>query len=116
MRDDLGIITITSKMLHAALCVFALDGVLAFAPVSINNRMMFETSNASSLDFAVRFHSDVVDMSKWHLREVRTLAGGWSRTFSEALLWDEDGRLIASTTQQCILHPAVTENDASAKL
>lgn len=116
VRDDLGIIPITSKMLHAALCVFALDGVLAFAPVSMNNRMMLEASNASSLDFAVRFHSDVVDMSKWHLREVRTMAGGWSRTFSEAMLWDEDGRLIASTTQQCVLHPAVTEDDTSAKL
>ncbi|WFD34203.1 hypothetical protein MCUN1_001040 [Malassezia cuniculi] len=105
-RKELGMLPISSTILHAAIAIFALDGVLAFAPVSINNRMMMETSSASSLDFALRFHTDLLDISGWHLREVRTISSGWSRTYNEANLWDRSGRLIATETQQCVLHPA----------
>lgn len=101
---------ISSTILQAAVCVFALDGVLAFVPISMNNRLGFEAGNASSLDFAVRFHSDIIDMSKWHMREVKTIASGWSRTFSEAYLFDEDAKLVASTTQQCVMRPAQADS------
>ncbi|KAK0526535.1 hypothetical protein OC835_005255 [Tilletia horrida] len=57
-----------------------------------------------SLDFSLRFHVADIDATRWHLREVKTVAGGEGRTFSEAAVW-QDGRLVATISQQCYCKP-----------
>lgn len=103
----------SAPIAHAAVCAFALDGALAFLPLPTCNRSIMEASAASTIEFTTRFHTDYFDMNEWHVREMHTRASGWSRTFSEALLWDKHGRLVASCSQQGVLAPAATEDDDS---
>ena len=96
----------TTVMAHLCAVAFALDGGLAFAPISLSNEMMFKASAASTLDFAQRYHTDVIDANKWMLREIQSVTAGWQRTFSEAQVFDQDGELVASCSQQCVLRAA----------
>ncbi|KAL9936165.1 hypothetical protein V8E36_005007 [Tilletia maclaganii] len=57
-----------------------------------------------SLDFSLRFHKADIDATQWHLREVRAIAGGQGRKFSEASVW-HDGQLVATISQQCFCRP-----------
>jgi acyl-CoA thioesterase len=100
---------------------FLMDSFLAFCPLVFTHRGFFDAGASGSLDFALRFfeRSDKVDFNKWHLREVVTVAGAEGRTYSEARMWDESGKMIASMTQQCILRPPLQKpngGDASSKL
>lgn len=96
---------ISPVMAHAATMAFALDGALAFAPLSLGKKSMLDASAASTLDFATRFHSDVLDMNQYLLREIRPIQAGWQRTYSEARLFDTNGHLVATCTQQGVLRP-----------
>lgn len=84
---------------------FFMDGALSFLPLSHNHQFLDDAGACSSLEFALRVFSNDVDMSKWHLREMRTITGGQGRTYSEGHLWDEKGTIVASMTQQSILRP-----------
>lgn len=46
-----------------------------------------------------------VDLSGWHLRERNTLAAAVGRQYSESRMWDQQGNLVASMTQQLTLRP-----------
>mgnify|MGYP002715204320 FL=1 len=96
----------TTVMAHLCAVAFALDGGLAFAPISLSNEQMFKAGAASTLDFAQRYHTDVIDANKWMLREIQSVTAGWQRTFSEAQVFDQDGELVASCSQQCVLRAA----------
>ena len=61
-----------------------------------------DSAACSSLDFALRFFRDV-DVNCWHLKEISTSAGAGGRTFSECWIWDEEGRAVASMSQQSIM-------------
>ena len=102
---------IAASIAHAAACGFALDGGLAPLPLATCKRLITDAAAASTIDFAVRFHTDYFDMNEWHVREMHTVTSGWSRTFSESLLWDRHGRLVASTSQQNVMTPAVEDED-----
>ena len=102
--DD-GMLPMTSVMAHLCALAFAMDGAIAFAPLSLNNESLFNAGAASTLDFAQRYHTDNIDMNKFSLREILTLAAGWQRHYSEARAYTEDGELIATCTQQCVLRP-----------
>jgi acyl-CoA thioesterase II len=98
-------LSISLSCLHSASIAFALDGAIAFVPLSLSHHFLPDVAACSSLDFALRFHTDVVDLGKWHLREMRTIAGDYGRTFNESMLWDEGEKLVATMNQQGILRP-----------
>ncbi|WFD45072.1 hypothetical protein MPSI1_003749 [Malassezia psittaci] len=96
----------TSVMAHLCAIAFALDGLLAFAPISMAKNSLMNVAAASSLDFAQRYHTDVLDANQWLLREVQTIHAGWQRTYTQANLFDQHGELVATCTQQSVLRPA----------
>lgn len=96
---------ISSQAANASMAAFALDYALAFIPLSFSNQFLSDVGACSTLDFALRFHSDVLDMRQWHIEEIRTVAGDHGRTYSEGALWGEDGKLVATMTQQSVLRP-----------
>jgi acyl-CoA thioesterase II len=98
-------LSISPSCLHFASIAFALDGAISFVPLSLSHHFLLDVAACSSLDFALRFHSDVVDMGKWHLREMRTIVGDYGRTFNESKLWNDGGKLVATMNQQGILRP-----------
>lgn len=61
---------------------------------------------ALTMDFALRMFAPEADLGKWLLREKKSPAAGVGRTYSESMWWDEQGNLVASMTQQCILRPS----------
>lgn len=90
---------------RAAALVFMLDGGLPFIPLTHNHLWFSDAGANSTLDFALRWFAPDVDLNKWHLRERKTIAAGHGRSFNEGRLWDEEGNLVLSATQQCILRP-----------
>lgn len=96
---------------HIPVLCFIMDGMLSFLPLIHTHRFFDEVDACSSLDFAFRIFTPVVNVNNWHLRECITHAGGLGRTFSEGRVWDETGTLIGSMTQQCILRPKKEIND-----
>ena len=88
-----------------AALAFLMDGGLSFLPLA-HGHMWFEDVGAcSSLDFALRIFVPGVDMESWTLKERVTYRGAGARTYSEGRLWDDNGQLIASMTQQSIMRP-----------
>jgi acyl-CoA thioesterase II len=89
---------------YAALS-FLLDGSLSFLPLAHNNMFLDDAAACSSLDFSLRFFTTDVDPTQWHMREMKTIAAGNGRTFSESRLWDQKGNMVADMSQQSILRP-----------
>lgn len=87
---------------NLAALTFYSDGALSFCPLSFSHLYLDDSAACSSLDFALRFFGDV-DVNQWHLREISTSAGSEGRTFSECWIWDEQGRAVASMSQQSIM-------------
>jgi acyl-CoA thioesterase len=85
-----------------ALILF-MDGALSFVPLMHNHQYLDDAGACSSLDFAMRLFADDVDFNQWHLHEMRTVVGSLGRTFSEAKLFNERGKLVANMTQQSIM-------------
>jgi acyl-CoA thioesterase len=86
-----------------AALAFLMDGGLAFLPLVHEKITMSDTHAWSSLDFALRLFRPKIHMNDWHIRERVSHAAGVGRTFSESRIWDEQGTLVASMTQQSIL-------------
>ncbi|EEU33846.1 uncharacterized protein NECHADRAFT_55945 [Fusarium vanettenii 77-13-4] len=84
---------------------FLLDGSLSFTPLAHSSMSLEAAGACSSLDFALRVFTNEVDLNGWNFREIKTVTGGDGRTYSEARLWDKEGRMVADMTQQCILRP-----------
>jgi acyl-CoA thioesterase II len=84
---------------------FYMDGALSFIPLSHSHMFLQDAGACSSLDFALRIFSNKVDLNEWHLKEMKTHNGAEGRTYSEGLLWDEKGNMIASMTQQSVMRP-----------
>ena len=96
-----------------ACLAFVMDGALAFIPLTHSNMFLDDAAATSSLDFALRFFTGEVEPSKWHLRELKSVVGGDGRTYNEARIWGEEGNMVASMTQQCILRPHKGGSQAS---
>lgn len=92
-----------------AALAFNMDSGLTFLPLIHDHKFLDDVGDCSSLDFAFRIFSSDVDLNQWHLKERRTIAGGGGRTFSEARLFDESGKLVAIESQQSILRPLPTK-------
>jgi acyl-CoA thioesterase II len=96
-------LAMSSYAIQASFIGFMLDAALAFYPLSQQGLRLIDAGACSTLDFALRFHEDEYDLQEYHLREMRSYCANRDRTFSEALLWDKEGKLIASMSQQCVL-------------
>lgn len=90
---------------NVANLAFLMDGALAFAPLSFSHMFLDDSSATSSLEFALRLFSNEIDMAKWHSREIQTHVGAAGKMYTEGRLFDEEGRCVASMTQQSICRP-----------
>ncbi|KAI0898707.1 thioesterase-like superfamily-domain-containing protein [Annulohypoxylon nitens] len=102
--------TLQSPTENFVALAFLMDGGLSFVPLTHNHLWFDDVVACSTLDFALRLFMPDVKMDSWHLKERKTSRGGGGRTYSEGRLWDVDGRLVASMTQQSILR---IKNDAA---
>lgn len=84
---------------------FNMDGGLSFIPLIHDHKYLEDVGACSSLDFALRVFTDNLDLTKWHIKERKTIAGHGGRTYSEAKLFDEAGQLVAIESQQSIMRP-----------
>ena len=82
-----------------------MDGALSFVPLLHDHKWLDDAGACSSLDFAMRVFESGVDFNQWHLHEMKTVVGAEGRTFSEAKLWDERGKMVANMSQQSIMRP-----------
>jgi len=100
-----------------AALAFLMDGAISFVPLSHDHKFFDDVGACSSLDFALRFFvgGAELDLERWHLRELGTVAGAAGRTFSESRLWDEEGRLVCGMSQQCAMR-VKAEGKGRAKL
>ncbi|KAI2464237.1 thioesterase-like superfamily-domain-containing protein [Annulohypoxylon bovei var. microspora] len=97
-----------------AALAFLMDGALSFVPLTHNHLWFDDVAACSTLDFALRIFAPSVKMENWHLKERSTSRAGSGRTYSEGRLWDVEGNLVASMTQQSILR--VKDADAQSNL
>ncbi|WFD21306.1 hypothetical protein MCAP1_003567 [Malassezia caprae] len=111
--DPLGMHPISPIVAHLATLAFAMDGAIAFAPLSFAKQSLFDAQVASTLEFALRFHTDTLDVNQWLLREIIPVHGGWQRHYGEARVFDHAGHHIATCTQQCVMRPSDPDAVAS---
>lgn len=90
---------------RAAAAVFMLDGGVSFVPLTHDHLWLNDAGACSTLDFALRIFVPDIELDRWHLKEKRTTAAGFGRTYSEARMWDEQGNMVASMSQQSIMRP-----------
>ena len=93
---------------------FIMDEALSFLPLTHDGRPLYDSAACSSLDFAIRFFTPDLDLTRWSLREFETIAARDGRTYSESRMWDAEGNMLASMTQQSIMRPK--PGQAMAKL
>ncbi|KAM5347370.1 hypothetical protein ACJ41O_010375 [Fusarium nematophilum] len=94
---------LTSPAQNLGTLSFLMDAALSFLALSHNHMWLEDSTACSTLDFALRIFVPEVNLSGWHMKERRTTRGGHGRTFAESKLWDEQGNLVASMSQQSIL-------------
>ncbi|KAF2197512.1 acyl-CoA thioesterase II [Delitschia confertaspora ATCC 74209] len=97
--------TLEREVDNVVALVFNMDAAIAFAPLSFSHMFVDDVAACSTLEFALRLFSNDIKMEEWHLREMTTANAAEGRTFSEARLWDEGGRMCASMSQQGIMRP-----------
>ncbi|CAD6893076.1 unnamed protein product [Tilletia controversa] len=104
---------------HNAFFAFALDLVVPTTSLLLTKTPRRAAAPDFSLDFSIRFHrEDGLDVNRWTLRQLKTLTAADGRTFNQVTLWDEDGRIIATVSQQGHLapRPKRVEEASKAKL
>lgn len=84
---------------------FIMDAGPSFMPLIHDHKSMWDAGACSSLDFALRIFEPDLDITKWHLRERRTITAHAARNYAESQLWDGDGKMVASMTQHTIIRP-----------
>lgn len=104
---------LATPMDQLANLIFYSDAALAFTPLSYSHSWFEDVTAVSSLEFALRFFksADLLDMNRWHLREMSTSVGGEARTYGETWIWDDEGRAVACMSQQSILRPRKGEKE-----
>ncbi|KAE8363023.1 thioesterase-like superfamily-domain-containing protein [Aspergillus caelatus] len=89
----------------SALAFYA-DKGLAYIPAIHYGYGLRQASACATLEFSLRVFVHGLNLENWHLAEQKSLAAGNARAFSEGRIWNEDGHLVASMTQQTILRPS----------
>ena len=88
----------------SALAFYA-DKGLAYIPAMHKGYDLRQASACATLEFSLRIFVHDLNLANWHLAEQKSFAAGNARAFSEGRIWNEDGHLVASMTQQTILRP-----------
>lgn len=92
--------------LGRALLAFATDGWLigtAMRPhEGIGQALAHRTISTGVLSHALVFHDDI-DANEWHLLDHESVFAGGGRCYGRANVFTEDGRLVASFTQEALL-------------
>ncbi|KAL4814371.1 thioesterase-like superfamily-domain-containing protein [Aspergillus spinulosporus] len=101
---------------HYAGLTWMLDAYLSFTPLAHSGMFLDDAAACATLDFAIRFFCDEFDLCDWLLREIKTVAGGEARTYTEGRVWNERGKLVASMSQQSILRPKELKRGGKAVL
>jgi acyl-CoA thioesterase len=84
---------------------FYMDRGLAYIPANHSGYELLDASACATLDFAFRIFRPQITLKNWHVSEQHTSVADKARAFSEGKVWDENGILVASMTQQTILRP-----------
>tara|TARA_R110002110_G_scaffold19919_26_gene81607 strand:+ start:708 stop:1577 length:870 start_codon:yes stop_codon:yes gene_type:complete len=63
----------------------------------------------ASLDHAMWFHAPI-EFSDWHLYDLDAPWTGGGRGFNRGLIYSQDGRLVASVTQEGLMRPMTSRN------
>lgn len=102
---------VESESQHMASLGFILDGMLSFLPLTHSHMFLDDAGACSSLDFALRIFSPTFNINNWNLRECTSHSASHGLSYSESRVWNDEGKMIACMTQQCILR--VPENIVS---
>ena len=91
------------RSLHQALLAYLSDAYLIDVCLIIHGRSFLDgRMQVASLDHALWFHEDFrVDDWLLHTVEAERVAGG--RGLARGSFYTRDGRLVASTMQQCVM-------------
>lgn len=98
-------IPVSTPAEQAAALMFILDAGMAFIGLTHTHRFIDDAGACSTLDFSLRVFVPQADLNHWHLREVKTIAGGNGRSYCEDQLWSTDGTMVANMTEQSIIRP-----------
>ncbi|KAK0528736.1 hypothetical protein OC834_003956 [Tilletia horrida] len=89
------------------LFAFVLDQLVPIIPIVATKTPRKDAAPDVSLDFSIRFHrEDGIDLNKWSLRQFKCLTAGAGRSFNQITVWDEEGRITGTISQQGHLVPA----------
>ncbi|KAE8222613.1 hypothetical protein CF319_g4228 [Tilletia indica] len=100
---------------HTTLFAFILDNLVPITPVVVTQTPLNAIAPDVSLDFSIRFHrEDGLDVNQWTLRHFKALTAAAGRSFSQITLWNEEGQILATMSQQGHLVPR--KKSATAKL
>ena len=98
-NGDLG----DDQSLHCAVLVYMTDSFLIDAALSPHGLSWFDPAvQAASLDHAIWFH-DAFCADEWLLCHIRSPRAGRARGLSIGVIYSRDGKLIASTSQECLI-------------
>ena len=97
------------QVMQRALLAFASDMGFMGTTMRPHAEAGFDQVQGASLDHAIWFHAPI-DMSEWHLYENVSTWAGDARGYVRGSFYTESGRLVASTTQECLIRPRPTKN------
>ena len=92
---------------HLAALAFYKDGAVGFTPLTHNHMFVDDAAACSTLDCALRLFRSGIDFHQWHYREMKNLGGSRGQDLFRRM-WDMQGNLVASMSQQNILRPKKT--------
>lgn len=97
------------RLLQSCVLVYASDfGLLATSlgqhPISLFHGEVL----GASVDHAIWFHNAPFSVNNWMLYEVESPWAGGARGFSQGKIFDQQGVLLATTTQEGLVRPKVT--------
>ncbi len=106
-------IPLSLRGLTACWACFYADGALAFLPLVHSGGIASDpygfqsTTAVSTLECAIRWHTEEMDSAQWHFREFQTLSGNHERSFTETRIFDQNDRLAMTVSQQSVLRGKV---------
>ncbi|KAB8265063.1 hypothetical protein BDV32DRAFT_145095 [Aspergillus pseudonomiae] len=88
----------------SALAFYA-DKGLAYVPALHSGYDSWQASACATLEFSLRIFVHGLNLWNWHMAEQKAPVAENTRACSEGRIWNENGHLVASMTQQTILRP-----------
>ena len=97
----------SSKIVHLSALAFASDLGLLATSLLPHSRNLFDTELfAASIDHAMWFHSSDFKPNEWMLYKTQSPWAGKARGFTLGSIFNRQGKLVASTTQEGLIRPS----------